>query len=398
VRILICACDAPLQPLTNGYGRWLTGIIEELRIHHDVRLIGYRMPAQSATPSVAGDLRIVPYVKPGPAGNAADLAKAMAFRRPLRAQRMAAGLRAPLREELARFRPDVVQVGTGKLSGLLDELAGRPTVLLVQDTWHVNVEARAAVASGARRALLWADARRIERFEARRYRGWDRVVACNDDDVRTLLALDPTLPMTAVPIGVDAAAFAADPDAVRDPSRIVFHGNMSYAPNADCAEVLAREIVPRVRAVRPDAHVVIVGRDPTPAVRALDALPGVRVVGGVDDIRRWITGSRVWAGPFRTGTGMKTKLLEAMATDTPCVVTPIGGRGVDLDGGAALVGSTVDELAAHILAVLENDDLARRIGRAGGEHVREHHAWPAVARAFERVYEEVIAGKRAGVG
>jgi glycosyltransferase involved in cell wall biosynthesis len=395
VRILICACDAPLQPLTNGYGRWLTGIVGELSRHHDVRLIGYRMPPQSGAPSVAGDLRIVRYVKPGPAGNAADLAKAMAFRRPLRAERMAAGLREPLREELARFRPDVVQVGTGKLSGLLDELAGRPAVLHVQDTWHINVEARAAVARGARRALLLADARRIERFESSRYRGWDRVVACNDDDVRTLLELDPTLPMTAVPIGVDAASFAPDPHAVRNPSRIVFHGNMSYAPNVDCAEALAREILPRVRAVRPDAHLVIVGRDPTPAVRALDPLPGVQVVGGVEDIRSWITGSRVWAGPFRTGTGMKTKLLEAMATETPCVVTPIGGRGVDLHAGAVLVGSTADELAGHILAVLEDDDLARRLGRAGGEQVREHHAWPAVARAFERVYEEVLADRRA---
>ena len=398
MRILICACDAPLQPLTNGYGRWLTGIVGELSRNHDVRLIGYRMPPQSATPSVEGDLRIIPYAKPGPAGNAADLAKAMAFRRPLRAQRMAAGLREPLREELARFRPDVVQVGTGKLSGLLDELRGRPTVLHVQDTWHVNVEARAAVAHGARRALLYADARRIERFEARRYRGWDRVVACNDDDVRTLRALDPTLPLTAVPIGVDASAFAPDPDAVRDPSRIVFHGNMSYAPNVDCAEVLAREILPRVRAVRPDAHLAIVGRDPTPAVQALDALPGVRVVGSVDDIRSWITGSRVWAGPFRTGTGMKTKVLEAMATETPTVVTPIGGRGVDLDAGAVLVGSTPEELAAHILAVLEDEDLARRLGRAGGAHVREHHAWPAVGRAFERLYEEVVADRRAAVG
>jgi len=61
-------------------------------------------------------------------------------------------------------------------------------------------------------------------------------------------------------------------------------------------------VLPLVRGVRPDAHLAIVGRDPTPAVRALDALEGVRVVGPVDDIRSWITQSQVWAGPFVTHT------------------------------------------------------------------------------------------------
>lgn len=380
--------------MTNGHRLWLAGIVGALRERHDVRLLAYRMPDQTEPQTAEESLRTVPYRTPGAGGDVADLVTAMALRRPLRARRMARGLREPLREELRRFRPDVVQVGTGKLAGLLGELEGLPAVLHVQDTWHLNVEARADAAHGLRRPLLRADARRIRRFEARRYRGWDRVVACNEDDVRTLCRLDPSLPMTSVPIGLDAGAFAPDPAAVRDPGRIVFHGNMSYAPNVACVETLAREILPAVRAARPDAHLAIVGRDPAPQVRALDALANVRVVGAVDDIRAWITGSRVWAGPFQSGTGMKTKVLEAMATDTPAVVTPIGGRGLDVDSGAFLVGSTVDELAGHILSVLDDDAFACRLGKAGGDLVRERNAWPAVGRAFERLYEEVIAEKR----
>src|SRR5881409_4044259 len=88
VRILICASDAPLQPINTGYRRQLTGIVGELGKRHDVRLIGYRHPDQTRTPSVDGDLRIVDYEKPGLGGNASDLVKAMALHRPLRAQRL----------------------------------------------------------------------------------------------------------------------------------------------------------------------------------------------------------------------------------------------------------------------------------------------------------------------
>ena len=48
----------------------------------------------------------------------------MTLRRPLRAERLTRGLRGPLREELEAFRPDVVHVGPGKLSGLLRDLEG----------------------------------------------------------------------------------------------------------------------------------------------------------------------------------------------------------------------------------------------------------------------------------
>jgi glycosyltransferase involved in cell wall biosynthesis len=169
---------------------------------------------------------------------------------------------------------------------------------------------------------------------------------------------------------------------------------MSYAPIVVCAERLARHVLPRVRARRPDAHLVIVGRDPAPEVRALEARAGVRVVGGVDDMRHWITTSAVWAGPFTIGTGIKTKLLEAMATNTPAVVTPVGGRGLDLASGTFLVGSSDEELAAHLCSVLQDEDLARVLGERGGDYVRGSYDWPAVGRALERVYEEVVAEKR----
>ena len=390
MRILVVASDAPLPPTNTGFRRQLMGLVPELGKRHDVRLIGYRHPGQAAEAAVEADMRIVPYVKPSLGGNTRDLVLAMLLRRPLRAERLVSGLRGPLREELARFRPDVVHVGPGKLAWLKNELVGRPKVLGVMDTWHLNVDARADAATGLRASLFRADAKRIRRFEASEYRGFDRVVVSNEGDLGELRERDPTLPFALIPIGFDASAYAPDPNAAVDRSRIVFHGAMSYAPNVRTALYLAREVLPRVRAARPDAQLALVGRDPAPSLLDLE---GVHVTGEVEDMRSWLTGSRVWAGPFLDGTGIKTKLLEAMATDLPCVVTPLGHRGLDdvTSGEQLLVGSTAEELAAHLVRVLEDDTLAKRIGRTGGEYVRPRYDWPAVGRAYERLYEEVLA-------
>jgi polysaccharide biosynthesis protein PslH len=398
MRILVVASDAPLPPTNTGFRRQLMGLVPELAKRHDVRLIGYRHPGQAAQAAIEADMRIVPYEKPSLAGNARDLALATILRRPLRAERLVSGLREPLREELARFRPDVVHVGPGKLAWLKKELFGLPKVLGVMDTWHLNVDARADAATGLRAALFRADARRIRRFEASEYRGFDRVVVSNEGDLAELSARDPGLPFAIIPIGFDASAYAPDPEAVVDRSQIAFHGAMNYAPNVRAAVFLAREVLPRVREVRSDAHLVLVGRDPAPELRELEALEGVQVTGEVEDMRSWLTGSRVWAGPFLDGTGIKTKLLEAMATDLPCVVTPLGHRGLDdvTSGEQLLVGSTAEELAAHLVRVLEDDALAERIGRTGGDYVRPRYDWPAVGRAYERLYEEVLSENGGG--
>jgi polysaccharide biosynthesis protein PslH len=113
----------------------------------------------------------------------------------------------------------------------------------------------------------------------------------------------------------------------------------------------------------------------------------------VEEMRRWLTGSRLWVGPLMDGTGMKNKLLEAMATDLPAVVTPLGHQGMDdvASGRELLVGSTAEELAAHVVRVLEDDALARKVGQAGGAYVRPRYDWSTVGRAYELLYEEILS-------
>jgi glycosyltransferase involved in cell wall biosynthesis len=387
VRILVCSGEAPLPP-PNGFRLALSSVLEQLRVRHEVRVIAFRLHDQDESASDDPAVRIVPRPPRGPLRDVARLGRALALRRPVGVDASAAALREPLREELERFQPDVVHVTPGRLAALAGDLAGQAAVLVALDAWHVNVEAEAQRGRGLRSRFLGGEAKRIRRFEASEYRRFDGVVVVSDEDAAALTSLDPRIRVEVIPNGVDADRFAPEEGVSREPGRIVFTGVMDYAPNVAAAEFLARRVFPLVRSRRPEARLAIVGRDPTPEVRDL-AAEGVEVTGEVPDLRPWLARSRVYACPMVSGTGIKNKLLEAMASELACVATPLALQGLAAEPGVhLLVGETAEQLAEQIVRLLDEADEAEQLGRAAREYVLANHDWRTVAAAYERVYEE----------
>jgi glycosyltransferase involved in cell wall biosynthesis len=388
MRVLICASEAPLPPV-NGFRVMLGALVREVGRTHDLRVLAFQSPGQEAPTNGEQELRLIPRPKGlGPAG-ILDMARAAARGRPFRADRLAAPMAGPFSSELKAFHPDVVHVTSGRLAGLGRLLESRPGVLGALDAMHLNVEARARVATGIRKRLLRAEVGRVRRLEATDYKRFSQVVVVSEADRAALLEVDPALEIAVIPNGVDVAFFAPDPEAVIDPLRIVFTGVMSYAPNVLAAEFLARQVFPRVQTDWPGARLAIVGRSPDERVRALANQSGVEVTGEVSDVRPWLRESRVFACPMTSGTGIKNKLLEAMACGVPCVVTPLALQGLDVVAGdQVLVGASADQLAQEIGRVLADGDLAAGLGSAARVYVRSHHDWRAVARRYVAVWEE----------
>lgn len=381
----MCSLDGT-EPRTNGIRLAVGALLDELRKSHEIRYIGYRMPDQRGLKDDT-EMRLVEL--PATPVRGATLLRATLTRRPWGADRFAAGLESVLTQELETFNPDVVHVNRWVLAGLGRAVSGVGSVLTAFDAWHLNVDASLAVASALRRPLIRAEARRIRRFEKEEFEQFGRIVVVSKQDKAELRRLNPALPISVIPNGVDSHFFSSN-SAARLPTRVLFVGTMSYPPNIVAASFLARDLLPRVQAVQPDAHVVIVGREPHPQVLALAALDGVEVTGEVDDVRPWLQSARVFACPMLSGTGIKNKLLEAMAMECACVVTPLALQGLDATGREhVLTGESPDELAWHITRVLRDDELARRLGRSAGEYVRARHSWQSVACAYEDVYRSV---------
>ena len=159
---------------------------------------------------------------------------------------------------------------------------------------------------------------------------------------------------------------------------LVFTGQMDYRPNIEAVESFARQTLPAIRTVHPDARFAIVGRNPAKAVTALAGLPGVIVTGGVPDVRGWLAAADIVVAPLRIARGIQNKVLEAMAMARPVVASPQAAEGIDAaDDSDFLIAANPAEEAVKIVALLADPARAAAIGTAARARMEARYRWSA---------------------
>ncbi|MDQ2935316.1 MAG: glycosyltransferase family 4 protein [Chloroflexota bacterium] len=231
----------------------------------------------------------------------------------------------------------------------------------------------------------------IERQVIARY---DVVTTVAEADAARLRALARGARIEVVPNGVDADRFTTGSAAEQEGERIVFVGAMSYAPNVAAVNYFARQVLPLIRSAVPNAHFVIVGRDPAPSVLAL-AGEGVEVTGEVEDVRPHMEQAAVVVVPMQSGSGIKNKVLEALAMERAVVATPLAVEGIAATPGEHLVvASGARQFADGVLRLLADPGERRRLGRAGRGLVTDRYTWDACAARYEALWYELAELRR----
>ena len=105
----------------------------------------------------------------------------------------------------------------------------------------------------------------------------------------------------------------------------------------------------------------------------------------IDDPSRFFAKIGVLVYPTPRGSGMKVKVLEALAYGVPVVTNEEGAEGIMGDASGAVVRAESDaEFADEAAALLANDDRRIQLGRAGRRYVtRVHGPAPTIDRLMD---------------
>jgi glycosyltransferase involved in cell wall biosynthesis len=164
-----------------------------------------------------------------------------------------------------------------------------------------------------------------------------------------------------------------------------------YGPNEEGFDWFLRRVWPRITAKRPGARIRLAGLRPKPAtLKRWTAIPGVELMGAVEDLQGLYATSKVAVAPIHRGAGTKIKVLEALAMGLPCVCSPHAA--IELGSAEGLIVADDDEAFANsCLDLLENDARRRELASRGRRSMDQHFSSASFDARVEELLEYLLS-------
>jgi glycosyltransferase involved in cell wall biosynthesis len=167
---------------------------------------------------------------------------------------------------------------------------------------------------------------------------------------------------------------------------------MEHYPNLDGILFLYREIWPHVRHAYQKARLTVAGggtreelaRAAPETLARMERDPSVELAGFVPDLQGLMDATAVMAAPMRLGSGVRNKVIEAMAAGLPVVTTRRGAEGLAVSHERELlIADEPEAFASELVRLFKDGELQSRLSQAGRELVVRDHDNDRLAKRLE---------------
>lgn len=268
-----------------------------------------------------------------------------------------------------RYRRQMTVTKGGNISGYLSSSVPSLINKLTDVTWIRN-------------SILRIEAKRLDRYEKKSVDWFDYVTFISPIEMREYNRTHRTEKGITLTVGTNIKYFSEHIPVESHDRSLVIVGNFEYAPNAASIRWIDEEIMPKL-----PSNVVlnVIGKFPD-VLKAEIKSENIHILGYVDDMRYTVKSSSVYLSPIAFGTGIKNKIVEAMAMGMPVVTNSIGAEGLDVQNGRELyIAETAAEIAETVRKLLDDEALRNKLGACGQEYAKKNHDWDVVYEAFSEM-------------
>ena len=239
-----------------------------------------------------------------------------------------------------------------------------------------------------KRAYLALQTRRLERFERDRVTLVDGWVPISPLDGDALAPLAPHMPRHDSPATVRLEDWDRDRSRPRQP-RVGFLGGLDWMPNQEGLRWFIEQAFPRVRQAVPDVELHIAGRN-QPAWMNSWSASDIVLHGEVEDAGDYMADQSIMIVPLLSGSGMRIKIIEAMAANMAVVSTPVGAEGIPVRNGTdiALAEDPV-AFADAVIHLLLDSEVAGNMAQQARSTVEAHFDYRPVCKRLAEFLESL---------
>ncbi|MVX67320.1 glycosyltransferase [Clostridium chromiireducens] len=298
------------------------------------------------------------------------------------------GVHKKVREIFEEIKPDIVHVQSFRMANYFIDNDIRKKSIDLIDAYSLNMLNRAKKSKRILKPLWYSEYYLLRRFEENilnKYK-YKFIVAGRDKEY-----------LKDQSIVVNNIGTSLDSENKKEINKkgninIVFQGNMSYYPNVQAVKFIAEELLPSIKIVYPNVKFSIVGSNPSKNILKYES-ENIEFTGYVESMKHYLNAADMGIYPIFSATGIQTKVLEAMASKVPCIVSKEIALGIPelVNKKNVLIANDLKEYISCFEFILNNNDAVDSIVEEGYNLIKEKYSWERHVSVLESIWiDEVV--------
>lgn len=224
-------------------------------------------------------------------------------------------------------------------------------------------------APGLTKRYLKICADRLKEYESQVINSIDSIISISDLDTGYYTCMGYSGPLITVPVGMHISDVISVPSSnIKSTLSAGYIGSMDWKPNIEGLEWFTEKAWPTIQK-KFDMEFRLAGRNISEKWNNLQ-LARFYVAGEVESSEKFIEDLDLVIVPLFSGSGIRVKILEAMAMGKSVASTRKGFEGIDIVHGVnAFVFENVNDLIDSLTQIVEDKTLIKKIGEKARETI-----------------------------
>lgn len=294
------------------------------------------------------------------------------------------------------FKPDIVHFDTFGCTGLARYSQTKNKVFHIHDCISKKYSGWIKSEKSVSKKIYYSMQERKARYTEMRLFPENGVCIVDSEEDAELLRKETGATVEVIPLGFDQKVYHPDGDSVSSIPKesLIFSGSMASLQTLVGVRWLINEIMPRVWKELPNAKIYLAGSKPQAEIKAFEEKDNrVIVTGFVEDLSAYLRSTTAYVCTLKIGSGMKTRVVEALATGCAMVTTPQGVSGLKRENPLPwLEAENPDDFAASIIKLMKDENLQKTLSTNAATFAKRNYSWKTTSEKILNVYSKLIKG------
>jgi len=203
-------------------------------------------------------------------------------------------------------------------------------------------------------------ARRLQTFECMVSNRVDMLIPISEKDEAIFRELGTFTPMLTIPTGLNLAEYPLTE--IPGDSSIFFIGALDWLPNQEGLTWFLDHVFDLLLEELPEIRLHVAGRNAPESIRKKLVHRNIIFHGEVEDARTFMQSKGIMVAPLLSGSGLRIKILEAMALGRPVVTTSTGIEGIPAENlRSVMLGDDPQSFKSLLLKLINDPEMSARM-------------------------------------